>query len=192
MQIEYEATYANVDKDKVRARLKKAGAELVRPEFMQKRVVFNLPKGHEIPGGWLRVRDEGDKITMSLKAVLNGKIETQKEIQLIVDSFENAENMLVLIGCEKKSYQETRREIWMMDDVEICIDEWPYLEPLVEIEGDSEEKVKNVSQKLQFDYTKALFCSAGHLYELKYGIPEDSINNDFSLITFDMENPFTK
>ncbi|NBS41741.1 hypothetical protein EBS80_03705, partial [bacterium] len=60
MHIEYEATFENVDKDAIRAKLKEAGATLVRPEFVQKRVVFNLPKGHEIPGGWLRVRNEGD------------------------------------------------------------------------------------------------------------------------------------
>lgn len=51
MDIEYEATFENVDKDEMRTRLEKAGATLCRPEFLQKRVVFNLPSGHEINGG---------------------------------------------------------------------------------------------------------------------------------------------
>lgn len=33
MQIEYEAKFLDIDKDEVRERLRKAGAELVRPEY---------------------------------------------------------------------------------------------------------------------------------------------------------------
>lgn len=48
MNIEYEATFANIGKDEIRGRLKAVGAELVRPEFMQKRVVLDFPTGHEV------------------------------------------------------------------------------------------------------------------------------------------------
>ena len=41
MDIEYEATFENIDKDQMRAKLKQAGAELVKKEFEQKRVVFS-------------------------------------------------------------------------------------------------------------------------------------------------------
>ena len=44
MDIEYEATFINIGKDKIRTKLKKAGAKLIRPEFLQKRTVFNLPR----------------------------------------------------------------------------------------------------------------------------------------------------
>jgi adenylate cyclase, class 2 len=193
MQIEYEATFANVDKDEIRGRLKKAGAELVRPEFLQRRRNFNLPKGNEIEGGWMRVRDEGDKITLSLKVVsANNSIHDQKEICLKVDDFENAENLLLEIGCTKKAYQESKRELWMLDGVEICIDEWPYLEPYVEIEGSSEEVVKQVSEKLGFDYSQALFGAVDQQYESKYGISKEVINNVIKEITFGGENPFEK
>jgi len=193
MQIEYEATFANIDKDDVRERLKKAGAELVKPEFMQKRRNFNLPKGNEIEGGWLRVRDEGDKITMSLKVVAkNEAIDDQKEICLVVDNFEKAQEFLSAIGCTKKAYQESMREIWMLDGVEICIDEWPYLEPYVEIEGESEEAVKEASEKLGFDYAKAVFGAVDQQYKEKYGISEEIINNVILEITFNGENPFVK
>jgi hypothetical protein len=40
MNIEYEATFYPIDKDEMRGRLKKAGAKLIRPEFLQKRDVF--------------------------------------------------------------------------------------------------------------------------------------------------------
>ena len=48
MAIEYEATFLDINKEETRENLKKVGAELVRPEFMQKRVVFGLPKDREV------------------------------------------------------------------------------------------------------------------------------------------------
>jgi adenylate cyclase class 2 len=190
MEIEYEATFPNIDKEKVRAVLRKIGSDLVRPEFLQKRVVFNLPSGHEINGGWVRVRDEGDKITMSLKIVDGAKIENQKEICLNVSDFDAAEELLINLGCERKAYQESRRELWMINNVEITIDEWPFLEPFVEIEGKSEEDVKSVADKMGFDYSKALFCSVATLYGKKYNLPEEFINNKTPRITFGGANPF--
>lgn len=192
MTTEFEATFSNVDKDDIRERLKAAGAKLIKPEFMQKRVVFNLPTGHEMSGAWLRVRDEGDQITMSLKIVHDGKIEDQKEIMFKVQDFDEAEEFLKLIGCQRKAYQESKRELWQLDGADITIDEWPFLEPYVEVESDSEENVKAVSEKLGFDYQTAIFGAVDYLYSQKYGIPKTVINNQTPLINFEMENPFKK
>lgn len=191
MDIEYEATFPNIDKEDVRARLRGAGATLIRPEYLQKRSVFNLPKGHEIPGGWLRVRDEGDKVTMSLKVVNGDKIDDQKETCIEIDNFENAVSFLKMIGCEWRAFQESRRELWKLEGVEITIDEWPFLEPFVEVEGESEEAVKRVSALIGFDYTKAVFGTVDVLYKKKYSITKEFVNKT-SKIVFDGENPFLR
>jgi adenylate cyclase class 2 len=191
MEIEYEATFTNINKEEIRAKLKKVGAELVRPEFLQKRVTFSPPIDG-VKGQWLRVRDEGDKITMSYKIVDGNEIHNQKEVCLVVDSFEQAELFLLSIGAKKKSYQETKRELWLLNSVEITIDEWPYLEPFVEVEGKSEQAVKDVSVKIGFLWNDAKFCAVGTLYSKKYGIPEDQINNQTPEITFKKPNPFKK
>ncbi len=192
MKSEIEATFLNVNKDKMRATLKEVGAVLKKPEFMQRRVVFHLPTGHEIKGGWLRVRDESDKVTMSLKVIDGDRIEDQKEACIKIDNFDEGVAILSLIGCEKKAYQESKRELWLLDGVEVTIDEWPFLEPYVEVEGETEEIVKEVSEKLGFDYSKAYFCAVGKIYSLKYGIDEDIINNKTPEILFNGKNPFVK
>ena len=192
MEIEYEATFINIDKDGCRKKLRKINAKLIKPEFLQKRVVFNLPSGHEIKGGWLRVRDEGDRITMSLKVVNGGKIENQKEICLTIDNFDKGVEFLGEIGCVKKAYQENKRELWILDGAEITIDEWPFLEPYIEIEAKSEKKVKAAAKKLGLNYSKAMFCSADTIYSKKYNLPEDVFNNKIPKITFGKENPFIK
>lgn len=129
---------------------------------------------------------------MSLKEVNGDKITDQKELCLVVDDYNKAVNLLKIIGCEEKSYQETKREFWIFDDVEVTIDEWPYLEPFVEVEGNSELSVKKACQKLELNYTKAVFGSVDKLYNLKYGTSINVINNETPRITFQEENPFTK
>jgi adenylate cyclase class 2 len=191
MNIEYEATFADIDRDKMRRKLLETGAVLVKPEFLQRRVTFSLPKGNEIDGAYARVRDEGDKVTMSLKIIDGERIESQKEVCLTVDNFEQAELLLVTLGCIKKAYQETKRELWLLDGVEITIDEWPFLDPFVEIEGLSEGVVKAVAEKLGFDYTQAIFGAVDTMYMRKYPhLTADRINNHTPRIIFEGENPF--
>lgn len=178
MDIEYEATFPEVDKDAVRGKLSAAGAVLVKPEFLQKRTVFRMPAGHEISGGWVRVRDEGDRITMSLKVVDGDRIEDQKEICLKVDSFDTAVDLLVSLGCTRKSYQETKRELWTLDGTDITIDEWPFLDPLVGVEGKSEAAVKVASEKIGFDYGDAVFGAVDVVCMRRYPhLTADRINN---------------
>lgn len=192
MEIEFEATFPGIDKDDLRNRLRSAGATLVKPEFLQTREVFQLPKGNEIKGGWIRVRNEGDRITMSLKIVDGENIHDQKEVCVTVDSMEKANSFLTTLGCTRKAYQESKRELWTLGDTEVTIDEWPFLEPFVEVEGKTEEEVKQACEKLNLDYSKALFCSVDTLYNRKYGTPTDWINNNTPEILFDGPNPFIK
>ncbi len=188
MAIEYEATFANVEKKEIKNKLKKLGAKLIKPEFLMRRVTFNLPSNER--GKWVRVRDEWDKVTMSLKAIEGKGIESQKEIYLEINNFSEGEKFLTEIGCLRKAYQENKREIWKIGEVEICIDEWPFLEPFVEIEGKSEDSVKDIADKMGFDYAKAIFSSVDELYTAKYGVSEDQVVNKTPMITFGGDNPF--
>jgi len=192
MKIEYEATFPNINKDEIRERLKKAGAVLVRPEFLQKRYAVDPLDITNKKRGWIRIRDEGDKITLTHKSVEGNGIDSVKEHTLIVNNFEDAKIFLEAIGCKTKSYQETKREIWNLGEVEICLDEWPFLEPFVEIEADSEDLVKKASKELGFDYKKASFGPVSVLYSMKYNIPQRVINMEIPKITFEDKNPFIK
>lgn len=51
-----------------------------------------------------------------------------------------------------------------------------FLEPFVEIEGKSEKAVKDVSEKLGFNWHDARFCAIDALYADKYGVSENVIN----------------
>lgn len=135
------------------------------------------------------MRDEGDKITLSLKQQQGTAIDDQKELMLTIDNFDNAVELLEKIGCAPESYQETRRELWKLDGTEITIDTWPFYGSFVEVEGASEDVVRDVSQKIGFDWSKALFCGVSKLYQMKFG--DDVHIRKMPQLTFEMPNPFT-
>jgi adenylate cyclase class 2 len=192
MDIEYEAKFTNINKDELREKLKSLKARLTKPEFLQKRTAFFLPGKKDSGTSWLRIRDEGDKISVSLKIVVNGRIEPQKEIMIIVDNYEKARKVLTEIGRIEKAYKETKRETWKLCDVEVTIDEWPYLEPYVEIEGNPEQAVRKAAGTLGFDYKKAVFGAVDQLISKKWGSPESDINDEIKRIVFDEDNPYLK
>jgi len=191
LQTEYEATFSDIDVEGIRNKITELGGSIIKQTFTQKRTVFNFPKGHEIAGGFIRVRDESDKITMSIKIMeSNGQIDGQKEIELKVNDYNSAVNFLKTLGATEKAVQETKRELWEIDGVELMIDWWPFLNPILEIEGKNEQAVKDVAEKLNLNWKEAIFDSVDYIYSKKYNISIDRINNHTPVIIFDMENPF--
>ena len=61
--------------------------------------------------GFVRIRDEGDKVTMTTKVFENIKFPQEHEVT-IGESFDQGLKFLRSIGLEEKSYQETIREKW--------------------------------------------------------------------------------
>lgn len=189
METEYEAKFLDIDKDEVRSRLSAAGAELKRPEFLQKRWVFELPEVKRSRNNFMRVRDEGGTITMTWKEFAGTEIDNPKEIEIIVDSFDKAVEILTQIGCVPSSFQESYRELWHLGDAKITIDTLPFYPPFAEVEGASEEIVREASLKTDFDYSKALFCGVSKLFKTKYG---EHVNiRGMPKLIFDMPNPFS-
>jgi adenylate cyclase class 2 len=190
--IEFEVKIPNVNIAEIQRRLCESGAVLQKPAVVHEHIMFCLPSGREIKGGWLRVRNEGDKVTMSLKVINGNKIVDQQEYCFVADSLEDAVRFLELMGAIEKARSEKRRETWVLGNCEVVIDEWPFLEPIIEIEGSSEEMVMETVGKLGFLPVDCRVCGIDKLYEEKYGIAEDIINNHTPLIIFDMDNPFLK
>lgn len=184
MSTEIEVKFVDVDLAAVRARLREIGATLVHPEILMRRQVFDYPdKRLYAVGGWVRVRDEGEYVTLSYKQVNDRTLHGTEEITLTVDTFESTGAFLQAIGMQMKSSQETKREKWMYGGVEITIDTWPWIPTFVEIEGASEEVVMQTAQDLGFDWSKALYGSVEPVYQMHYDVTEEEINH-WESITF--------
>ena len=75
MQTEIEAKFLDIDPEALREKLQSIGATLVHSERLMKRKVFDLPdQTFQQSGAWVRVRDEGDKITLGHWTILTVKM----------------------------------------------------------------------------------------------------------------------
>jgi len=178
MQTEIEAKWLNVNLGEVRKKLKDIGAVCVNPERLMLRRTYDYPdKRLDEVGGWIRVRNEGDKTTLSYKQLNDRTLHGTKEVSVVVDNFEKTCDFLDAIGLKSKAFQETKRESWKFGDVEIELDTWPWIPSFVEIEASDEKELKDVAEKLGFDYSKALHGSVELAYQAVYDVTEEEIDN---------------
>jgi adenylate cyclase class 2 len=91
------------------------------------------------------------------------------------------------------TYQESKRENWKLDDVEIMLDEWPWLNPYIEIEASSEADVRRVAAMLELDWGEAMFGGVANVYKHQYPhIGEEGraqINQNWPIIRFQDDAP---
>lgn len=178
MQVEIEAKFLDVNADILREKLKSIGAKQVHAEQAMRRVVLDYPDSRlEKIGGWVRVRDEGDKVTFSYKQLNDRTLHGTKEIETTVGDFQKAVDLLKAIGLEQKAYQETRREKWELGSSEITIDTWPWIPTFVELEASSEEELRELAEKLGLDWSAALHGSVETAYQKYYDFTENEIDN---------------
>lgn len=185
MKPEIEAKFLNVDFDSLRAKLTELGATCVQPMRTMKRKNYDFPDRRlDARNGWVRVRDEGNKVTLSYKQLNNRELDGTHEVNITIDSFEAADEFLRAIGLEAKTYQVTRRESWRLDDFEIELDEWPWIKPYLEVEGPDEASLKALAEKLGLDWNTVCHGSVEVAYQAEYDVTEQEID-DIATISFD-------
>jgi adenylate cyclase class 2 len=195
MKQEIEVKFLDVRHEEIRAKLKALGGSCEQPMRLMRRAIIDYPDRRmqtsaDDGWGWVRVRDEGDKITCTYKHIANDGKDTTHEIEFEVSSYESAVELFKAIGLTVHSEQETKRETWQLDDVEVVLDEWPWIPPYIEIEGPSEAAIKDVTLRLGLAWKDALTGSSDRVYRTYYPKmgPEESIT-DVGYVTFDDQLP---
>ena len=177
MQTELEAKFLEVDPTALREKLTALGASLAYPERLMRRKVFDFPDGRlQKQGAWIRVRDEGDRVTVSYKQLLNRSLYGTKEITVTVNDFAETCALLETIGLKERAHQETKREKWLWDKSEITIDTWPWIPTFVEIEGISETEIRKQAEALGFDWDTVLHGSVETAYQKQYDVTEEEVD----------------
>ncbi|OGI68237.1 hypothetical protein A2738_02100 [Candidatus Nomurabacteria bacterium RIFCSPHIGHO2_01_FULL_42_15] len=163
---EIEVKFLDVNKEEIEKKLKKLGATFVG--------VFDYRlKPYDFPdlflskdrNAWIRLRDEGDRVTLAYKERLGVgenplKDKGMKEIEVEVSDFDKTSKILEAVGFVAKVYEERRRTRYVLDGVECDIDEWPLIPPYIEFEGNSIEELKEISTKLGFSWDNHAVASA--------------------------------
>ncbi|HOZ36431.1 MAG TPA: class IV adenylate cyclase [bacterium] len=168
---EFEVKYTNIDSEEFREKLKSIGAKF---EFSRtyRRLNFEYPDWRlDKENSWLRLRDEGDKITLAFKKRIgpkqgpNGNDLGMQEIETVVEDFDKTRDIFLAAGFIIKYDVENRRERWTLDGIQFDMDEYPLLPPYIEIESSSWEKVEEGIELLGFDSAKKRICHTGKIYK---------------------------
>jgi adenylate cyclase class 2 len=181
MTDEIEAIFLDVDIDEVRDKLKALGATCKLPMSDMKRTLFDYPDRRLMreQNSWIRIRDEGDHVSLTFKHLEEGNLHGAKEIETTVGSYEGTVAIFDAIGMFKFSEQETKRETWTCGDCLVMIDQWPWINPYIEIEGPSEAAIRKLAKEMDYGWKTAVFGSVASVYRMKYPdiLPEEKISS---------------
>lgn len=167
MKTEIEAMFADVDHDDIRQKLTALGGVCEQPmRDMRRALVETAQMARD--DAFLRLRDEGDKVTLTYKRRDNLGLHGTKEIEVVVSDFDATYELLKASELEFTTYQESRRETWQLGEVEVVLDEWPWIPTYIEIEGESDAAVKDAAAQLELDWSTALHGGADVIYAQKF------------------------
>ncbi len=106
------------------------------------------------PTTWIRLRDTGAEVTMTVKEIAHDGIDGTHETEITVDDFDTTNRLLGKLGFTPKSYQENHRASFTLDGAQLEIDTWPLIPPYLEIEADSRDHVVQVAALLGYGETQ--------------------------------------
>jgi adenylate cyclase class IV len=164
MPKEYEYRFNSYDKKTIITKLKELGAKYFGT-FKFRVMVFVDSINSE---KYIRVRDEGHRITMTVKNNLTDKFPEENEI--IINDFDEGVKILLAVGCKKKYYYEKYREIWNVKNSEIIFDMNPGIPELMEVESLKKKELDDLCKKLELNIKNYQGFSNNKTYLDLFGI----------------------
>ena len=122
---------------------------------------------------WIRLRQDGEIVEITIKYIYSNKanynIDEVKEIEIKTDNFEMANKLIEEMGYYRKKLAEKQRDSYSYQGMDIEIDEWPLLEPYIEIEGNNIDKIYELANLLGYSKEQTRVIKTEDVY-LEKGI----------------------
>lgn len=172
---EIEVRFLEIDKDALVARLHVADAEDRGEDMLEEVICYDKEHTWRAGGKKLvRVRARGDAVSLTYKCQEN-TVDGTEEVELTVSDFDTAVTLLDRLGYPTYRRQQKVRHTFVLDGVVIDIDTWPRIPTYVELEGESEQALKDVAAKLGFDWGDVVTDNPRKVIEERYHIPVGSM-----------------
>jgi adenylate cyclase class IV len=164
MPKEYEYRFNNYNKKEIITKLKDNNAKYFGTFKFRVMVFIDSINSEK----YIRVRDEGHRITMTVKNNLTDKFPIENEV--IINDFDEGINILFAVGCKKKYYYEKYREIWHYKNSEIIFDMNPGIPELMEVESSTKKELDILCKKLELNINNYQGFSNNQIYLDLFGI----------------------
>lgn len=187
MGVEIEAKMRLNDLPALTKALNELGGER-QIEFLETNTYFDNTRGTlKSTDQGLRIRieqhaDSSTRVTITHKGPrAHGKLKSRAETEVGVDDARDAADLLAVLGYAPVLTFEKRRCRWQLDGCSIELDTLPYLGDYVEIEGETDEAVLAVREKLGL--SEAPLIKASYIAMLLTYAREHNLHDN--VITFD-------
>jgi adenylate cyclase class 2 len=163
---ETEAKFYVQDLERIRAYLQDVNARLIQARVLEKNLRFDLPDTSlRAEGRVLRLRRDTEARLTYKGANKNGKgVMSREEIEFVVEDFEKAKKFLEALGYQQVFYYEKYRTTYELDEILIMLDELPHGN-FVEIEGETEETIRALAERLDLNWDATIERSYSVLFE---------------------------
>ena len=138
MPKEFEHAFFDFNKKDIIKKIKELGGKKKGVYLFRVQVLIHPLN---LPNTYVRVRDEGYRITMTYKYTKD-KYSDEEEVK--VDNFDTAVNILLGVGCKKKYYYEKIREIWDVKNTEVVFDSNPGIDLRMEVESKTKKEMNEM------------------------------------------------
>lgn len=122
------------------------------------------------PNKWVRLRQSNDKVELTVKHVYeknSSPVQKVKEMEITVSDLAEANLILESMGIIRRNYQEKIRHSYTYKNAEIEIDEWPLIEPYIEIECEDSNVIEEIIDKLGYTEKEIVSLNTEQLYKRK-------------------------
>jgi adenylate cyclase class IV len=150
---EIEMAFYGVDRGDLKRQLLKLGAKPAGT-FHMKRVNFQISSRGRAGSGsyrtsWMRIRTDGKRTTLMLKEQRGRDSAGRKELEVEISKFRDTVRMIGrVMPNASPDYFENDREVYALGSLRFCIDKFPMLPYLFEIEGPTRSAVEAIAKKL--------------------------------------------
>src|SRR3989344_6765434 len=142
---EIEVRFLNINPKAIIAKLIKLNAKDECEYKILETIFYDKNKTWIEKGKFVRIRKSKNKILVSYKHHQKHTATGTYEIEFEVNDFNKAKLFLENLGLVAFRIQEKKRHTFKLENVILDIDTWPTIPTYLEIEGESEEDLKDIA-----------------------------------------------
>lgn len=170
--IEIEVRFLEIDPQKIIKKVKSLGGVDLGEFLLEEQIFYDKDLNWQYKEKkQVRIRKTGKEVLVAFKHITKDTATGTVELEFKIDDLATASKFLQAIGLTLFRIQERRRHKLELKGVAIDIDFYPKVSALVELEGPSEKKLKEVAKLLGLDWKDVVFESSRFIIEKRYGIP---------------------
>jgi adenylate cyclase, class 2 len=171
---EIEVKFENIDTDALKKRLSELSAVDHGEKLLTEKIFYDTDNTWQYQNKFVRIRGNGEVNYLTFKhfhdeQVSKRDIHDVTDVEFPIPDVDKATAFLECIGLVCFRIQEKKRHTFSYKGGLVDFDTWPKVPTYIEIEGSSEENVKEITADLSLDWECAIFQSAGTIIEKHLG-----------------------